>query len=100
MLHLELERRLLLLLLLRSLRFLDVKYLGFDGSSSHKGTRSDPAMLLDVIKELPDLRWLATGNNRDSSEAFDDRARLMRPNLQVNTDELSRSQLAFKLCVT
>jgi hypothetical protein len=43
---------------LRQLRYLDLSFMGLNGSSSHKGTRSNPDVLLSAVAQLPALRWL------------------------------------------
>lgn len=65
----DLEALLVPIRRLRELRFLNVSFLGLDGTRSHRNTRSNPNTLLDVIAELPALRWLVHTRRSDRDRA-------------------------------
>lgn len=69
------------------LRYLNVSYLGLDGSLSHKDTCSDTAALTHTIEVLKDLRWLTTAARHASKSAVAFGTKLMEayPKLKVNT---------------
>ena len=89
---------------LTQLRYLDVSYLGLDGSNSHRDSRSDPYKLLEVVKQFPELRWLKTSGDdgdKDLTKAFKERAMAECPKLKnENIPRSSQHHLAFDLCVS
>ena len=92
--------------LLTKLRFLSVRFLGLDGSTSHTGTRSDTLALKHCVATLNDLRWLYPMNNDYSEKIFVSRpfvAKLMEehPNLAKKCyDKLGRPRQLEDLCVS
>ena len=72
---------------LSKLRFLDVSFLGLDGSNPHGCGQEygTPTALEALLNVLPDLRWLChkSGNRTDQEihEAFKNRAEQAHPKL-------------------
>jgi len=76
---------------LRALRYLSIKHLGLDGSRAHTGLDTEPrtstAGLRRLISQLPELRWLVSGNGSTltaASAAFFKHVERERPKLMCS----------------